>query len=489
MKTRIQPKLKKFILLSVILCSTYLFFGCLLEYDSDNYMEKGKVENLRLSPAQGLNHDDHAEMHGWAEQHIDWSYTTNPLQVINVWALDATQYIIFNAGSDAFGYLLSTGWSGSGRFDVPSSGIWYIVFWNDEILSQYTIVTYDAVFVGDTRTPSITVNEPVSSSSVRMRGTLNINWSSTNAGISVKIELYKGDTLNTTITPNTANDGYHQWMIPLGNETGVDFRVKVSSLSTSAYDFSDYFEITEAAVITLIYPYSGASLAMDSLYVIQWNNTDEICFIDIDLYRNETFILSVDYSIYNCGTFGGVKYWIVPEGLSPAGDYRLKIYDRDNPGTYIFSGFFEITDPRDIDILKPRTGSTYTQGSEYLIEWESYGPVGDVMLDLYINIEHENYTFGIDVYILTIAENTENDGNFSWVVPEVLPNGNRYFISIVSLVDYYCYDDSALFTIGPTPPKSIPGFDIILVMISSIAVALGITSYTQSHFQKKNRKS
>ena len=51
-----------------------------------------------LSATRPLNPDDYAELHGYADQYVDWSYSTSPNQVISVWALDALQYGIFISG-------------------------------------------------------------------------------------------------------------------------------------------------------------------------------------------------------------------------------------------------------------------------------------------------------------------------------------------------------------------------------------------------------
>lgn len=429
------------------------------------------------SPTQGLYHDDHAELHGWAEQYVDWSFSTLPSQVINVWALEAFQYSLWTSGLSASGHLLSTASSGSGRFNVPTSGTWYIVFWNDEIGSQYTIATHAATFVGDTRPPSITIYQPYSSTTIDVGEVLTIDWNSINAGSSVKIELFKADSLVTTITSSTSNDGYYQWSIPLNTIIGTDYRVKISSLSTSAYEYSDYFEISALPTITVITPRANASLSIGSSYIIRWNNTDIICHIKIDLYRNNTYIINVEEDSMNCGAYPGDDIWRVPYGLTPANDYRVKVYNRDDPDTYAFSDYFEITEARGITITAPNYESHYVQGSEYLIKWNSYGPVGNVTIRLFENVDHEDYVYGIDVYVLTIISNTENDGSFSWTVPEDLPDSNQYFIAIDSLVDYACYDDSQYFTIGPIIP-GIPGYELtgisIIALIAVISLSLKI---------------
>ncbi|MEO0017200.1 MAG: hypothetical protein RLZZ522_483, partial [Verrucomicrobiota bacterium] len=71
-----------------------------------------------------------------------------------------------------------------------------------------------------------------------------ITWNANILG-NVKIELFKGGVLNTTITANTANSGSYTWSIPPTFTTGTNYTVKVTSVNNSAtFDFSNAnFEI------------------------------------------------------------------------------------------------------------------------------------------------------------------------------------------------------------------------------------------------------
>lgn len=482
-----------FFLIIPFLISSNIICGNISEEKSKEVLIELPILIPHTSPIQGLNHDDHAELHGWAEQYVDWSFSTLPSQVINVWALEAFDYSLWISGISISGYLLSTASSGSGRFNVPTSGTWYIVFWNDETGSQYTMVSHAATFVGDTRPPSIHIYEPYSSTTIDIGELLTIDWNSINAGGSVKIELFKADSLVTTITSSTSNDGYYQWSIPLNTTAGTDYRVKISSLSTSAYDISDYFEISALPTIFIITPRANASWSMGSSYMIRWNNTETICRIKIDLYRNNTFVINVEDDDMNCGAYPGDDIWRVPSGLTPANDYRLKVYNRDDPDIFAFSDYFEITEARGITITVPNQESLCAQGSEFQIKWTSYGPVGNVMIRLYENVDHEDYIYGIDTYVLIIINSTENDGSFSWSVPEDLPDSTRYFIAIDSIIDYACYDDSQYFTIGPIPSglSEIPGFELTIISILGLiaVISLSLKLRTKITFRKNERIS
>lgn len=77
----------------------------------------------------------------------------------------------------------------------------------------------------------------------------NITWtrSNTYCGSNVKIELFKGGILNSTITNSTENDGIFLWDVPNSLQNGSDYKIKITDISNSNYyDFSDTnFTITQ----------------------------------------------------------------------------------------------------------------------------------------------------------------------------------------------------------------------------------------------------
>jgi hypothetical protein len=72
-----------------------------------------------------------------------------------------------------------------------------------------------------------------------------IRWKGFPVSTIVKIELYKGSSLNRTIASSMPNSGSRSWLVPRDQMTGSDFRIKITSKSDSSqYDFSDgYFTI------------------------------------------------------------------------------------------------------------------------------------------------------------------------------------------------------------------------------------------------------
>lgn len=99
-----------------------------------------------------------------------------------------------------------------------------------------------------TEGPVITVQSPNGGETWYHRNSSSIRWLSTeDVGPSVKLELYKGESLTHTIAYSTDNDGYYSWFVPVWLVPGADYRVKITSTSnSSSYDYGDgYFSISE----------------------------------------------------------------------------------------------------------------------------------------------------------------------------------------------------------------------------------------------------
>lgn len=467
MKLRYKT-LKKILFLLLVLCFSIAITQNVKYYEPTNLKN---FDNLRSSPSKGLDHDDFAEIHRYADQYVDWSFTTVPSQTINVWALDPLQYSIFTSGIPASGYLLSTSSSSSGRFYVPEGNTWYIIFWNDMLGSSYTIVSYSANFVGDSRPPSITVYEPYGS--FRAGSTIPIDWGSINAGSFVRIELYKGASLHTTIITSTSNDGYHEWTSPPETTPGTDYRVKVSSTSTAAYDYSDYFEIRDPSVFIFYTPNSSCSYSMGAYYHLEYDNTEYVHEINLELFHNDTYTLTIVTDFNNYGAYRGDYGWGIPTFLIPSTNYSIKISDSEDPNSYGFSEYFEITEPRGFIFITPHSESQVNPNSEYEITWDHYGQCDFVKIELwrdmhyeYIDDDYTSILVGTEL-IQTISDNTANDGSILWNVPG-LPDGHEYYIKISSLLDPGCVDQSDEFFIG-IPEQSIPSFNLYL-FISSLTI-------------------
>lgn len=463
MKTKIHLKLKIIFIFSIILCSIFLFFVCFQEFNSDKYLDMNKIDDLKPSAMKGLNPDDFAEIHGYADQYVDWSFSTLPSQTINVWALDPLQYSIFISGIPASGYLLSTSSSGSGRFNVPEGNTWYIVFWNDLIGSQYTIVTYSANFVGDSRPPAINVIKPSSTSTYQTGSNQIIEWSTQGSVGSLKIELFKGASLFSTIISNTPNDGQHNWQVPGNCPEASDYSIKITYNSNpTVNDYSSYFTIIEVKSLTIIDPSSISEIVPKTTHTIIWESTGSIDDIKIELYKGSELLKEIASNTENDGSHSWVPHYYEKNGymwnIIPQGsDYRIKIRDICS-SAYTYSDYFNITNIKSLTILEPNSSSSYKHGKTVMIKWETDTPCNTLTIGVYLRPPDR-----IDADKLLTISDVPNIGYYNWTIPMDLPHGDGYYF-VIKATDNSVSEFSDHFTIGNPLSNLIPSYPIILIL-------------------------
>jgi hypothetical protein len=338
-----KRKIEISLIVGIILTSFLIIFF------SSNAITQENTELPKTADSQQICVDEWAEANGYADNHIGWSYSTNPSISINVWALKHSEYVQFIYNGFATGYQLSTGSSGSGTWSVPYGDTWHIIFWNDiSSFSLCTKVSYQVSFVGDSRPPTIDVKEPDSSSSYQADSDLVVEWTSINVEGNIEIELFNSSSLYTTISASTDNDGTYTWHIPQDCPDGTEYNVKVSSISyPSAYDFSEHFTIETPKSITVLNPTYSTVVSKNSNYTISWETTGLIPFVQIELYNQDTLVECITLSTENDGEY----VWQVSASYSDGNDYRIVVADVSDPyQIYDYSDYFTIDNPNDLMI-------------------------------------------------------------------------------------------------------------------------------------------
>ena len=135
--------------------------------------------------------------------------------------------------------------------DSNTAGRW------EENLSYSYIADKTSSYVrtkGMPREPFVTVRTPNGGEEFEINSTSSILWSDNIDG-NVSIELFKGGTLKETLAASTESDGLFEWAIPGNYEKGTDYKIKITSIdSTALNDESDEnFSITDEYII--ICPY------------------------------------------------------------------------------------------------------------------------------------------------------------------------------------------------------------------------------------------
>ena len=130
---------------------------------------------------------------------------------------------------------------------------------HDESDGDFTIIQY-----------GITVVSPNGGEGWIRGNPYDITWMSSGISGDVNIELYKGGVFNSTIVSSTANSGLYTWDIPAGQLPGIDYQVKITSISDPAvFDLSDV-DFTVCSQITVTAPNGGETWHIGESHDITW---------------------------------------------------------------------------------------------------------------------------------------------------------------------------------------------------------------------------
>lgn len=220
----------------------------------------------------------------------------------------------------------------------------------------------------------------------------------------------------------------------------------------SAYFFSDTLNVDT--------PNALSSWQTGSSHYIEWTTTGNISNVKIDLYRGGVFEMAITANITNDGDF----YWTFPLSLTDSTQYQIKVSDVYNPSTYDYSQFFEIYNPT-ITVTSPDSSSSWVRGTEHFLNWTSTGTLTNVKIELYLN----------DTFVLEIAANTPNDGEYSWNIPSNLTASTLYQIKMSDASNPLVYDFSDYFEVRPpTAPDSTMIIIIIISVVGGVAIAVAV---------------
>lgn len=256
-----------------------------------------------------------------------------------------------------------------------------------------------------------------------------IEWMTT-MPVSVKIELYKGNSYYQTICSQTGpNANSYTWVPPMYIPTGSEYRVKVSSImaTVSAYDFSDAFFTIKSGTITVTTPNGGESWQAGTTHPIEWSGN--LCGnVRIELWKGGTY-----YSLISESATAPFM-WTIPPTVAPGTTYKVKVMGLSNSTSYDFSdAYFSITQGNFITVKAPNGGETWYKGCPQVIRWETTTPM-PVKIELYKGA----------TYCMTIcSQTTASIGSYTWTPPWTLVSGQEYKVKITSLAtNVYAYDFS-----------------------------------------------
>jgi len=300
--------------------------------------------------------------------------------------------------------------------------------------------TSDSSVYGDSETftieeKSITVTEPTSTTVWARSFPADITWTSNGTVNDVKIDLYKGDTLNQTIMSSTANDGSYTWTeVDTSLADDTDYKVRISSTDdSSVYGESETFRIADKS-ITVTAPTGSTVWSQGNSADITWTSNGVTNNVKIDLYKGSTLESTVVSSTEDDGTYTWTE---VTPSLVDGSDYKVRISSIDDATVYGESGEFTI-EGKSVTVTEPTGSTVWSQGNPVDITWISTGAISNIKIDLYKGITFEE----------TIISSTENDGTYTWTeVTPSLVDGLDYKVWISDASESGIYDESDEFPI------------------------------------------
>jgi hypothetical protein len=248
------------------------------------------------------------------------------------------------------------------------------------------------------QTKSILVTIPPDGSAGWVAGrTYTITWSAPGMTPAdrLKIELYKGGSLDSPIIADTENDGTYIWSLPFSLAGGNNYAIKISSISEPTVSGTgSNFNIIKPS-ITVLYPNAKTDmLRMGDTCVISWRSDSVPGNVNITLERhilgspNPTEVFTIADSAPS-GPSGGTYIWNVPTTLQTCpewGCFKIRIANRSAPFVNDSSDYyFNITQTptKMVNVTYPNGGESLELNGTYDINWTSQGVTGNVIIDLY----------------------------------------------------------------------------------------------------------
>jgi hypothetical protein len=204
-----------------------------------------------------------------------------------------------------YGYVSFSSWNGESvdgnyyfRF-ATASGSPYA----PTIHTIYVRVTYSI--------PSLMVTYPNGGKTLTKGQDYTITWNSTNVTGNIQIDLYKGPTNVLQLAAAAPNTGSYPFNPPESLADGSDYRIGISAMNGTVWNFSDgYFTIEEATLPppTLISPINDETVTS---VLLQWEEMANAAGYELDVDGNQVIISDGNQTSYSPTLNYGTHRWRV----------------------------------------------------------------------------------------------------------------------------------------------------------------------------------
>ena len=254
---------------------------------------------------------------------------------------------------------------------------------------------------------------------------VTIQWAPNSpcCGETVKIQLYHYDDLATTIASSTENDGEHVWPAATQyNDFPNGYHVVITDLeSGTASRGEGEFSIWEGDV-TVTMSTEPTPYCSGELIPITW--TPSPCkgtTAKIELLLDGEICKTIVSSTANDGLYE----WPAEQCDGETEGYTVRVTDTST-GNYDDSNVaFPILPPCTVAVASPAGGETYCPGDEVAISWAAGGECCGETVAIELLRDGSLVTL--------LAEETENDGVFSWPAEQFDGIAAGYSVRVVDL--------------------------------------------------------
>ena len=199
----------------------------------------------------------------------------------------------------------------------------------------------------------------------------DITWTSACISGNVNIELYKGDSLNSTIASDAPDSGLYIWTIPATQTLGTDYKVRVTSVTDSSiWDESDNEFTIRSPYILVTQPNVGEFWVTGTSYDITWMTEGVGGNVNIELYKGGSFDSVIANDVPNNESYN----WSIPTTQTLGTDYKVRITSVTDSSIWDESDSdFSITELITVTLISPDGGESWTGRSSHEIRWSSTG--------------------------------------------------------------------------------------------------------------------
>lgn len=257
---------------------------------------------------------------------------------------------------------------------------------------------------------TITVVSPNGGENWKLGTAHDIKWTSIGSpGANVKVELLKGGVLNKVISYSTPNDGSYWWAIPSNIILGTNYKIRITSTTSSAYKDASNNNFAISSPINVISPNGWENWIRGTTKTIKWSFTSNSgTNVKIELLKNGTLNRVISYSTPNDGSYN----WYILSNQALGSDYKIRITSTTNSVYKDTSNNNFRISPPSITVVSPNGGeiwNVYEPSTLHNIKWNYAGnPGSSVKIEL---VAWEGYVR----YLITPS--TSNDGLYVWDVP------------------------------------------------------------------------